>query len=364
MTLPVTLDAVDLYRYALPLTPPLTLGTSTVRRRTGLLVRLATADGAVGWGEAAPLPGFSTETLSEVVEHARSVRSDWMGVSLPEAADLPRLWRALPQVDDAPASLRFAVESAVVDLRAAADDRSIASVLGGSRSTVALNALIADPLDDGPVQAERLRASGYRAVKVKVGRGAVAAEAECIRAIRRALGDAVALRLDANRAWSMQEAETFAEAVRGVDVAYLEEPLSTPARLDEFAARTGLPVALDETTREEGPEELSERTSVSAVILKPTLLGGLRATLRWMREARRHGITPVLSAAYEAGVGMRMLVALAAAGPDTPVGLSTYDRLAADVLDPRLRMEGPTVEVRAITASGAAVDRVRLDPVP
>lgn len=354
---------VDLYRYELPLTTPIELGTETTGHRRGLLVRLTTADGAVGWGEAAPLPGFSAETLADVIEHAHSGTHQWTGTRIPFPEDsLDRALRTLPAGDACPASLRFALESAVVDLLATADRTSLAAVLGAPRSTVELNALIPDLLDGGEEQAARLRDAGYRAVKVKVGRGGATKEADHLRALRRALGDEIALRLDANRAWSMEVAVAFAEALGDVGVAYIEEPLTDPARLEPFVAQTGLPVALDETTREVGPEVLREHP-VSAVVLKPTLLGGLRKTRQWIWAAREHDVAPVISAAYESGLGLRMLVALAATTSATPAGLSTYERLASDVLTPRLPLNGPTVEVGAVTASEFSIDWSRLDPL-
>lgn len=360
----VTVGDIDFYRYELPLTTPLHLGGDRVERRGGLLVRLTTTDGAVGWGDAAPLPGFSTETLTEVETHARSVGERWSDEHLPRSGgSFDQKVRTLTEDEHWPASLRFAMETAVVALLASACGRSISAVLGAPRATVELNALIPDLLDGGEQRAARLREAGYRAIKVKVGRGSLPEEAEAVQTIARALGEEVALRLDANRAWSMDTAVEFAEAIRGVNVDYVEEPLVDPERIGDFGSQTWLPVALDETTREVGPDVLRE-LPVSAVVLKPTLLGGLRKTREWIRAAREHDVTPVLSAAYESGVGLRMLVALAATATDVPAGLSTYDRLAADVLTPRLPLEGPTVDVEAVTASDFQVDRARLTPVP
>ncbi len=354
---------VDLYRYEIPLTAPLQLGASRVQRRRGLLVRLDTEQGAVGWGDAAPLPGFSTETLSEVVSRARKQAPQWIGATLPhsERALDPSL-QVLSCGPECPASLRFAAESAVVGLLAALRGTSMSAVLGEPRSTVALNALLTRPEDDGPARAARYREQGYRAVKVKVGREPVEKEAEALSAIRRELGDGIALRADANRAWSLAEAVAFAEAIRDLPIAYVEEPLADPTRLSDLVAQTDLPVALDETTREAGPEILRDAPAVSAVVLKPTLLG-LQKTREWSRVAKETDVTPVISAAYESGIGLRMLVALASVGPDIPVGLSTYDRLATDVLRPPLRLDGPTVDVASILDPAVSVDDSRLDLV-
>lgn len=352
---------VALYRYDLPLEPPLQMGDFTLERRRGLLVRLEAETGAVGWGDAAPLPSFSSETLSDVVVHARSEAPQWVGTSLPGADDdFGQSLRALSSGTDGPPSLQFAMESAFVSLVAAMRGASLPAVLGAPRSTVALNALITRPENEGAAQAARYRTQGYRAVKVKGGRASVREEAEWLRAIRQALGERMALRVDANRAWTLSEGIAFAEATRDLDISYVEEPLADRAYLGELTAKTDLSIALDETTREVGPSVLSDEFPVSAVVLKPTLLGGLQTTLQWYRAARDNNVTPVLSAAYESGVGLRMLVALAAVGPDTPVGLSTYDRLGDDVISPLRLLEGPTVEVASVVGATGSLDEAQL----
>ncbi len=358
----MVLSSVSLYRYEVPLRTPLKLGGDTWRHRRGLLVRLATEGGAVGWGDAAPLPRFSPETWADLVEHACGAGPRWTGMTLSECkGGLDRTLRDVQAlVLDAPASLRFAVESAAIQLRAVAQDISLATVLGKCRPTVALNALIPDLGDEGLEEATRYRDQGYRAVKVKVGRTSLEAEADALHKIRRVLGDEVALRADANRAWTLGEAVAFAEATRGLDLAYVEEPLADPEQLPELVARTDLRIALDETTREAAPGVLLEEWPVAAVVLKPTLLGGIRATQTWSRTAQANDTTPVLSGAYESGVGHRILVALAATGPDIPVGLSTYARLAADVLRPSLDMDGPTLNVESIVGASASVDEDRV----
>lgn len=342
-----------LFEYCLPLRAPLSLGTRTLRKRRGLLLRVEGPDGTVGWGEAAPLPGFSAETMAEVRVQGHRLVDELSGTDL-ATSTLEDLLRSLP-LDDLPASLRFCAESAVVHLWADSRAESVVQALGGRRSWVALNALITESASDLEGQAERLRQAGYRAVKLKVGRGAVETDVARVKTLHGVLGEEVTLRLDANRAWTFEEAVSFAERLGDVPLAYLEEPLRSPTRLVELITTTGLPVALDETTREMSPEGLSDYLPLRAVVLKPTLLGGLSLTCQWARQARKREILPVISSSYESGVGLRMLAALAASLPTAPAGLSTYDRLGADVLTPRLPLGEAAVDVRRLFAS--SVDR-------
>lgn len=360
----MTIADVDLYRYELPFAGPVQLDGSLVQCRRGLLVRVVSNEGHVGWGEAAPLPGFSDEPLEEVVRWAKRTLPRWTGTTLDRSeSSVDSVLRGFPLGDRCPASLRFGWESAVLDLIAAQRGTPIQEVLGPSRSTVEVNGLIEDPLDRGVEQAVELRDIGYRTVKVKVGRGPVAEEIDAVREIGREVGKEVSLRLDANRAWSVETAVDFANEITGVEVDYLEEPLADPSRLGTFAGRAEFPIALDETTRERSPATLNEVNGVSAVVLKPTLLGGVCQTRRWSQAADENDVTVVISASYESGIGHRMLVSLAATGPNVAAGLSTYDRLAADVLMPRLPRNQPIVEMVDMQRKNLQLDWRRLDSI-
>ncbi|WP_457653638.1 o-succinylbenzoate synthase [Rhodocaloribacter sp.] len=333
------LAAYHSYRFRLPLAPPLRLKGRDVSFREGCLVRLRAADGREGWGEVSPLPGFSAETLAGAeADLARVVaamaREGW-------SDDPPEILHALgarmDALDPLP-SVRFGVELAMMNLTAAVRGEALPFVLTPhARNAIPVNALLTEEADLA-TGIERVRAGGYRVVKLKVGRRAVARDVERVRRVRALLGPDVVLRLDANRAWDLPTATVFADGVRGAGIAYVEEPLADPSGLRAFVANTGLPVALDETMPGLDPEALVDHRYARAVVLKPTLCGGLTKTLRLASSASALGMTPVLSSAFESGVGTLGVAALAAcAGPEeTAAGLDPYRRLRADVLAPPL----------------------------
>lgn len=360
------LAGLRLYRYELPLIEPLESKGTTLRRREGLLVEMVGDGGAAGWGEAAPLPGFSREGLDEASVQLHALADAMAGREV--AVDLrdPKgsLVRELDAWDLAP-SARFGFELALLGLYAASSGMALPElVTSRPRATVPVNALISSP-DHAIEEAHRARAAGYEAVKLKVGARSVEEEAELVRALSEALGSGMSLRLDANRAWSFKEAETFARSVADVRLEYVEEPLADPAGLPYLASTCGLPVALDESLVDTEPEALEDRRYARAVVLKPTLLGGVSRTLRFARAASRFGMRPVLSSAYESGVGTSALVALAAGVGDeaVPAGLDTYRRLAEDVLRPTLDLPAPRVDVRAFFEERRGVERRLLVPV-
>lgn len=332
---------VDAWPYALPLRHPLSLDGTPHHERRGWLVRVTLADGATGWGDVAPLPGFSDESHDEA---GRAVRE--LGEAFSQGAG-GRHISAVPDIESLPASVRFGWESALLDAAARSQRTTTAHILADRpHQVVFLNALVVG--DERALEA--FAGQGYRAVKMKVGRQSVEDDAARVRRLVDAVDPSVAVRLDANRAWTEAEARRFAEAVPVERLAYIEEPLREPRGLEALAEQTGLPIALDETVRELRPTDLSGWSFARAVVLKPTLLGGIRRTLEWGAAAQPLGIDNVVSACFESGVGLRALVALAATlGPaPVPAGLDTYRWVADDVLRPRLPIEGACVDVAEV----------------
>lgn len=357
------LSRIDLYRYSIRFREPVTFGGATLYHREGALIRLTADDGQEGWGEAAPLPNFSHEGLEDTIEQLRA--------TTPELVDR-EIKANLRKTDNSPfflqarltPSARFGLEVSLLNLRAASRGRTLPDLLADRPAkTVYANGLLSGSIEKVLTEASSMREAGYRAVKLKVGRRRVYEDAELVRKVGEILGSGVALRLDANRAWGFDEALEFSRGVSGVRVEYVEEPLSAPARLDALSRQWGLPVALDESLVGMRDEDLGRHAYARAVVLKPTLLGGISRALGLAERATGLGMAAVVSSSYEGGVGMGALVGLAAAVGEVPVGLDTYRALAEDVIEPPLPLPAPTVDVRETMEAARMVDVYRLQPV-
>jgi len=359
------LAGFDLYRFSLPLRGPLVLRGTTLHRREGLLLRLYGDDGSEGWGESAPLPGFSEESPDQAIVQLRRLAGSLIGR---EVADdwtdrNGAFGRELERIAPAP-SVRFGLELAVWNMCATSWGRSLPELFAGQpRARVPVNGLLVGSWHEVLEEAQRMKNAGYEAVKLKVGARTVAEDARLVRELAEEPGNTISLRLDANRAWGYEQA---AEFLRGAPrFEYLEEPLADPALLPQLVREFGAPVALDESLVGLDPEVLEEHRYARAVVLKPTLLGGISNTLHMAERVLRFGITPVVSSAYESGVGTAALIALAAGIGErqVPAGLDTYRALADDVLDSPLGLPAPSVDVGESTVASHAVDVGRLQAI-
>ena len=351
----------DLYRYDLPFSRPLKLEGMTLRHREGLLLRLSGDDGSEGWGETAPLPGFSGEGLDQAAEQLRRLADSMMGREATAAWVDPYGGFARELEGTAP-SVRFGFELAVWNLYGAAFGMTLSELVKFCpRNLVPVNGLLAESPADVLVEARRMRDEGYRSIKLKIGTRTVAEEVALVRELGEELGEGISLRLDANRAWGYEDAAEFVRGTAGVRFEYVEEPLADPARLPGFVREFGVPVALDESLVGMEPEKVEETVAV-AFVLKPTLLGGTSRTLRVAGRALHLGVTPVISSAYESGVGTAALVALAAGIGDRPVpaGLDPYRTMFEDVLETPLNLPAPDVDVWETADASRTIDFRRL----
>src|SRR5690606_27455981 len=105
--------------------------------------------------------------------------------------------------------------------------------------TIPLNGLLSGSIESIESGAKQLLAEGYRTFKIKVGRLPVEQEIAMVQHVRKTIGNNIALRLDANRSWTLQTALLFGEAVAECGIEYIEEPLAQPEHLQEFVRYTG-----------------------------------------------------------------------------------------------------------------------------
>jgi L-Ala-D/L-Glu epimerase len=333
---------VDVAVVRASLRDPFVSASGSLRDRELLLLRLEDSDGHVGVGEAAPLPdyhGVSPDDVREAIEECRPtlMRAGWLG----RAEVLARCARLA-----VPAPALAAIDLALWDLEGRRSGQPVWRLLGAQRADpVEVNYTIAASDRAGAAaQAAGARAAGFRCVKAKV---AVGDDAGRLAAIRAVLGRDVAIRLDANGAWSVDEAITALKALEPVGIELCEEPVRGLEQ-SRLVADTlpGIPVSLDETASAVGA---LDRRVCRAVCLKIAASGGISGLLDASRRARHAGYEVYLASTLDGPLGIAAaLHAAAAVRPDRPCGLATLGRFAGRE-DPLPAREG---RMRVLAGAG------------
>lgn len=203
----------------------------------------------------------------------------------------------------------------------------------------------------GPEQAHAMvRASGCTTAKVKVAETgqSLADDLARVEAVRDALGPAGKVRIDANAAWSLDEAVEALRTLGKFDLEYAEQPVASLDDMARLRRRVDVPLAADESVRRaEDPLRVAGLEAADIVVLKVQPIGGVR---RCLEVAEGCGLPVVVSSAVETSVGIAAGVALAAALPELPYacGLGTVSLLAADVTSDPLLPVGGFLPVRRV----------------
>jgi len=310
-------------------------------------------------GLPAAAAGVVADLISGMRAFAIPMRTRFRGITVREGALIrgPAGWAEFsPFAEYGPAEsarwLSCAIEAAVQGWPAP------------RRDAVAVNVTVPAV---GPERAHAITAaSGCATAKVKVAEQgqAPAQDIARVEAVRDALGPAGKIRVDANGAWQVDEAERMLRELGRFGLEYAEQPCATLAELAKLRRRVDIPLAADESIRRAAdPLRVRAAGAADIVVIKVQPLGGVRAALR---VAEACGLPAVVSSAVETSAGLAAGVALAAALPELgyACGLGTLSLLTGDVTADPLVPRAGQLPVRRPDIDAERLARWETDPAP
>ena len=275
----------SLIRLSLPLREPFATANGVVSARDILLLRLEDpSDGAVGFGEAAPFEPYDGVPLEAVAEALSNGSSD------------------------GPPQARTAEEMARLDLEARRQGRPIGEP--GAERIAVNRTLPAGPPDEVAARAREGVSEGFACFKVKVG---LPDDVERVAKVREAIGTWPALRLDANGAWSVDEAVAAIEALEPFDLQLVEQPCRTLEEMAEVHRAVNVPIAADESVATAAYVRAAANVrACDSVNVKLAASGGFTAAREALRAAIENGLNPFLSSTLDGPWGIAAALQLAA----------------------------------------------------
>jgi L-alanine-DL-glutamate epimerase-like enolase superfamily enzyme len=310
---------LSLQRVELRFAQPQETAYGVLRSRELIEVTLTGDDGLAGRGEAAPLEPYDGVSVERLLVALEAYRSPLLASSPTRAGG--ELLDACRAVDELPQALA-AIDLALWDLAGKRAGRPVCELLSDTpAAAIAVNASVAAaPPQEAARAAAEAVAAGYSCVKLKVG---MADDLERVAAVRAAIGPHTSLRLDANGAWSVAQAEQIlaALAVHGLEL--VEEPVHGLDDTRELRERVPVRIAIDETAAIAGA--LTARVA-DAVCLKISRCGGIGGLLAAAALVRASGAEVYLASTYDGPCGIAAaLHAAAALAPLPPCGLATLE---------------------------------------
>ena len=310
---PVITD-ISIMPFNLPLKATLRIATMSMERAENLLVKIVTGDGVIGWGEASPFHAITGETQAIDLAAAAELRSLLIGKN-PLAIGVlsASLARHLPFTP----TIRSAFDMALYDIAARYASMPLYRFLGGEKRGLEtdITIYIGDPRKAG-AQAEEILRAGFRIIKVKLGSGPE--DLAKVQEIRRVIGPASRLRVDANQAWDRITALDMLRALDRHAIEFCEQPVPAADHraLAFLSAHSPVPVMADESLFSPADALALDRAdAVPYFNIKLSKSGGIRQAERISHIAEAGGRRCMMGCMSESRLGVTAAAHFALANP-------------------------------------------------
>lgn len=352
------IDLLKMYSYKLPLKKEVVLHGHKISCREGFIIEIISDTGIKAISEIAPLPYFSQESSADVLKEITSFKNKFVRKAIP-----PDI---IHQLSIYTPSVRFGIESAFLQLTAQSKDLTLVDLLNpNAKQIVSVNALLSGNQAEITERATQRYNVGYRAFKIKVGRGNLHDEILVIRKVREIVGEKSLIRLDANRAFDINTAIDFYEQLKSVNIDYIEEPFKSFDLVQQYFDdhHNKMPVALDESLAEIQPEMLHNLFALKAIVLKPMLLGYTNSMM-FAKKAFALGIHPVISSSFETSIGTYILASMGAIiDSKIPIGLDTLSWFQDDLIQKPITITNGKIDLSKPVDINSQVDFSKLAEV-
>jgi O-succinylbenzoate synthase len=290
-----------------------------------------------GLGECSPLPGLSPDLegdINEVFEHCRSAIS---GLEKPGFDQLKTMISG-----NYPAVL-FGLETALMDLLNGGQRIIYKNQFVNGHIPISINGLVwMGKKDEMLKRIDEKINEGYRCIKIKIGAIKFEEELELLRHIRSNFSkEEMTIRLDANGAFSQRDVISYLDQLQKFDIHSIEQPIGAGdwKAMQEVCKNTPIPVALDEELigllGAGEKSDLLDEINPQYIVLKPSLVGGLRESEEWIQLAAQRAIGWWITSALESNVGLNAIAQFTANQKiEMPQGLGTGQLFENNISSP------------------------------
>lgn len=298
------------FKYSIPFKKPFKTASGEFNTRKGIVLLFEHKD-IKAYGEVAPLPGFSTETIEQVTLVLQQNKKHLEQAFINE--DARQIIDVLDQIHQFP-SLSFGLDTLWHDFQSKKENKSLAEYLFGlNNSSIKCNATIDIQTEEEMLSHIReKKEEGFNTFKLKVGVD-FKNEKSALEFIRKTYPE-VNLRIDANQAWSKEIAVEYLTSIEYLDIEYCEQPVpaSDINDLKWVKDQTKIKIAADESLgNKKLAHELIVQNSCDVIIIKPALMGLFENIAVTKQLAETHNIEVVFTTSLDGIIGRKASAVLA-----------------------------------------------------
>jgi o-succinylbenzoate synthase len=307
---------IKIGRISIPLKKPFKTALRTVERIEDVVVKMVTDNGYIGYGEAAPTAVITGDTEGSITGAIESViAKQLLGL---EIENIEEIMRRLNGCMIKNTSAKAAVDMAAYDLLGQMYQAPLYKLWGGFRRTLTTDITISvdepEQMALDSVEAVRL---GYDTLKIKVGKNSFQ-DIERMRAIRRAIGPDINLRIDANQGWSPKEAVRILRRMEdeGLNIELVEQPVGAYdlEGLKHVTDNVSILVMADESVFSPlDALKILQMRAADLLNIKLMKTGGIYNALKICALAETYGVECMMGCMLESKISVTAAVYLAAA---------------------------------------------------
>ena len=364
----IKIENIDTYLVDLPTIRPHVLSMTTINRQTLAIVEVRCSDGSIGIGEGTTIGGLA---YGEESPEGIQIAIDTYFTPLLVGLDAARPAAAMAALDRNIVGNHFAknaIETALLDAAGRRLGLPVSELLGGRvrDSLPVLWTLASGDTGRDIAEAEEMVARRrHNAFKLKIGKRAIAEDVAHVAAIKKALGEAVSIRVDINQAGDEASARRGLPVLADAGVDLVAQPVAAWNRgaMRRLAAMSPIPIMADEALQ--GPEDgldFAIRAAADIFSIKPAQAGGLFAARKLAAIAEAAGIGVYGGTMLEAGLGTGAAAHLCATLPRLEWGTELFGPLllTEEILTEPLQYRDFGLQVPDGPGLGIALDRDRL----
>lgn len=348
---------VTLHQLRMKLKKPFATSFGTVNDKDFFLIEVEDRDGVKGYGEsvAFTIPWYTEETTETVRHIMKQFLIPLLGnKKFNHPNEVGELFQSVKRNNMAKA----AIEGAIWDLYAKREGKSLSEVLDGVRDKidVGISLGMENEISDLLKAIEHSISSGYKRVKVKVGRGR---DIQVLREIRKNFPK-IPLMVDANSAYTLDDTEHLRQFDE-FDLMMIEQPLADDDIFEHATLQKALatPICLDESIHSLTDAKLAiELGSCHIINIKSGRVGGLANAKKIHDYCAENDIKVWVGGMLDAGVGRAQNLALASLGHfSIPGDIGPSDHYwKKDIIVPEVEINGGTINVSNQPGIGYDID--------
>jgi len=285
---------------------PFIISLGTLFEAKNVLIKIFTDDGLVGWGEGSPFPMIVGETQESDLELAKDFAKLLLGK---DALDISGCMKLLNDFVPNNPTVKSAFDMALYDLSAQHAGLPLYKFLGGGKKMLLTDHTVSiGTSEEMAASAVKLKDRGVTILKLKVGSAKIPSEdIDRVKAVRRAIGNQIPLRLDANQGWTVNDAIEILNALGNDNIQFCEQPVRhyDYDGLKKVSDSVSIPVMADESCFYSYQAKLiSEKNICPHINIKLAKSGGILEAIEIARITKEHGITCMLGGMIESRLAL------------------------------------------------------------